>query len=91
MRMMGSMNTTLPPPDTSTFAPPQTPSDGSTGRRRFARPRDDRRIAGVCAAVARRFDLDVTTVRLVTALSILLPGPQVLAYLIGWLILPNDD
>lgn len=47
-------------------------------------------IAGVCAAIARRFGWDPTVVRLVTALSILLPGPQVLIYLICWLVIPNE-
>lgn len=84
------MDTTLPPPDSSTYVPPRD-SNWTRQRRRFARPRDDRRIAGVCAAVARRFDWDVTTVRVLTVLSILLPGPQVLAYVIAWIVLPNDD
>jgi phage shock protein C len=47
-------------------------------------------IGGVCAAVAARFNWNIRTVRLITVLSILLPGPQVLAYLILWVLIPAD-
>lgn len=56
----------------------------------LSRPRDDRMIAGVCAGIARRYGLSATTVRLLFVLSLLLPGPQVLVYLILWLLMPND-
>ncbi|GAA1863321.1 hypothetical protein GCM10009751_21440 [Myceligenerans crystallogenes] len=48
-------------------------------------------IAGVCAGVARRFGWGTTTVRVLTALSVLIPGPQVLAYIVLWVVMPNDD
>lgn len=71
-----------------------TPSVTSEGvinvNRRLARPRDDRKIAGVCAALARRFGLSTGLVRLLFVLSILLPGPQVLIYIILWIMLPNE-
>lgn len=57
---------------------------------KLTRPRNDRVIAGVCAGVARRYGWDVTIVRLVAALSILLPGPQILIYVIAWLVIPQD-
>jgi phage shock protein PspC (stress-responsive transcriptional regulator) len=41
------------------------------------RPRTGRVIGGVCAALAHRFGWDVTLVRVLAAVSILLPGPQV--------------
>jgi phage shock protein PspC (stress-responsive transcriptional regulator) len=47
-------------------------------------------IGGVCAALARRFGLSVTTVRLLFVLSCLLPGPQFIIYLILWVMLPSD-
>jgi phage shock protein PspC (stress-responsive transcriptional regulator) len=56
----------------------------------LSRPRTGRMIAGVCAAVARRFGWNVKVVRLITALSILLPGPQVLAYILLWVLIPED-
>ncbi|WP_344102509.1 PspC domain-containing protein [Myceligenerans crystallogenes] len=57
----------------------------------LSRPRQGRMIAGVCAGVARRFGWGTTTVRVLTALSVLIPGPQVLAYIVLWVVMPNDD
>jgi phage shock protein PspC (stress-responsive transcriptional regulator) len=54
------------------------------------RPRSGRVIGGVCAAIARRFGWDVTLVRVLAVLSILIPGPQVLAYIIAWAIIPGE-
>ena len=56
----------------------------------LVRPTKNRRIAGVAAALANRYGWDVSTVRLIMAASILLPGPQVLGYLIGWAIIPSE-
>ena len=50
----------------------------------------DRKIGGVCAAIARRFELDPMLVRVLTVLSIILPGPQVLAYLALWFVMPDE-
>lgn len=58
--------------------------------RRLARPRDDRWIAGVCSGLARRFGLSSGMVRLIFVVSCLLPGPQFVAYLILWALLPNE-
>ena len=58
--------------------------------RRLARPRDDRWIAGVCSGLARRFGVSAGVVRLVFVLSCLLPGPQFIAYLVLWALLPNE-
>jgi phage shock protein PspC (stress-responsive transcriptional regulator) len=56
----------------------------------LARPRRGRIIAGVCAALARRFDLKPWQVRLIFVLSCLLPGPQFLLYIALWIILPSE-
>jgi phage shock protein PspC (stress-responsive transcriptional regulator) len=45
----------------------------------------------VCAAVAQRFDLSPTLVRVLFVLSMLLPGPQVLAYIVLWIVVPSED
>ena len=47
-------------------------------------------IAGVCAALARRFGLKAWQVRVIFVLSALLPGPQVLAYIVLWIVLPAE-
>ncbi|MBI9116017.1 PspC domain-containing protein [Sanguibacter suaedae] len=56
----------------------------------LTRPRHGAMIAGVCAGLARRFNTTPTTVRVLAVVSCLLPGPQVLAYLILWVIMPRD-
>ena len=59
--------------------------------RSLVRPRDDRWIAGVCAGLARRFGTSPNTMRLVFALSCLLPGPQFIAYIALWILVPSED
>ncbi|MBA9007812.1 PspC domain-containing protein [Thermomonospora cellulosilytica] len=55
------------------------------------RPRDGRIIAGVCAGLARRFGMSPGTVRLLAVLSCLLPGPQFVAYIVLWIMLPTEE
>ena len=83
------MNATLPPPAAPIDPPHDTPRSFPTSRE-FVRPRDGRRIGGVCAAIADRNGWSRTSVRLVAVLSVLLPGPQVLAYLIAWVVMPSE-
>ena len=54
------------------------------------RPRNGKIIAGVCAALANRFGISAFLVRLIFVLSIVLPGPQVLLYLILWIVFPKQ-
>ena len=54
------------------------------------RPRTGRVLAGVCAALARRFGWDVTVVRILAVASLLLPGPQLIFYVIAWIVIPNE-
>lgn len=56
----------------------------------FVRPRHGRIFAGVCAAVARRFGVSPTLVRVLFVVSMLLPGPQVLLYLALWILIPSQ-
>lgn len=53
------------------------------------RPRSGRLIAGVCAGLAQRYGWRTSTVRVVSVLSCLLPGPQFIAYLVLWLVMPK--
>ena len=57
----------------------------------LVRPVRGRILGGVCAAVARRFGLSPTLVRLLFVLSMFLPGPQILAYLVLWIVVPSED
>ncbi|AYG05060.1 PspC domain-containing protein [Gryllotalpicola protaetiae] len=54
------------------------------------RPFEGRIIAGVCAALARRFGIRPTTVRVLFLLSCLLPGPQFIIYLAMWVLIPSE-
>lgn len=54
------------------------------------RPKSGRVIAGVCAAIARRFGWSVTLVRVLTVASVILPGPQVIVYVILWIFIPKE-
>ena len=56
----------------------------------LARPRRGRVVAGVCAGLARRFGISPWLVRLLFVLSFLLPGPQILLYLVLWVVLPSE-
>ncbi|GAA2491696.1 PspC domain-containing protein [Winogradskya humida] len=58
--------------------------------RRLARPRDDRWIAGVCSGLARRFGMSSGMMRLIFILSCLLPGTQLIVYIVLWALLPNE-
>lgn len=57
---------------------------------RLMRARDDRWIGGVCGGIAKRYSWDATLIRVLFVLSILLPGPQVLLYLVLWLVIPRE-
>jgi phage shock protein PspC (stress-responsive transcriptional regulator) len=60
---------------------------------RVVRPREDRKVAGVCAGLSRYFEVDVTVVRLIWVVLSIYPGAIVLgviAYLIAWFIIPAE-
>jgi phage shock protein C len=61
-----------------------------TARKRLVRPRADRKIAGVCAGFAEYFDVDVTLVRLVWLFIVLVGGTGLLAYVIAWIVMPEE-
>jgi len=57
---------------------------------KFYRSHDDKVIGGVCAGIAKYFRLDVTTVRLVTAVLILAAGISLVLYILIWLFTPDS-
>ncbi|GGM11426.1 MULTISPECIES: PspC domain-containing protein [Micromonospora] len=59
--------------------------------RKLVRPREGRMLAGVCAGLGKRFGMSATMVRLLFLLSLLLPGTQVIIYLVLWVLMPNED
>jgi phage shock protein PspC (stress-responsive transcriptional regulator) len=48
-------------------------------------------IAGVCSGIARRYGLSRNGLRLAFVISCVLPGPQFIAYLVLWVLMPADD
>jgi phage shock protein C len=59
--------------------------------KRLVRSTNDRKIAGVCAGIADYFDLDPTIVRVIWLLATMIPGPNIIAYLVLWLALPEGQ
>ena len=49
-----------------------------------------RYLAGVCSAIARRFGIDVTIVRVLWVLAVLVFGFGFLLYLIFWIVIPSE-
>jgi phage shock protein PspC (stress-responsive transcriptional regulator) len=61
-----------------------------TNGRTLYRPRDGRMLGGVCAGIADYFGIDRTLVRVLAVASFLIPGPQFLAYILLWVLVPNE-
>ena len=67
-----------------------TSTAGKPGRP-LSRPRDDRKIAGVCSGLARYLGIDVTLVRiLMLVFAIWPPGMGLIVYLVCWIVMPQD-
>ncbi len=60
-------------------------------RKRLIRPREGRKVAGVCAGFAEYFDLDITLVRVVWLISVFLGvGLSLIAYIVAWIVMPEE-
>ena len=58
----------------------------------LVRPRDGRVLGGVCAGLGRRFGLAPWTARLLFVLLLMvIPGSQILAYPILWILMPSEE
>jgi phage shock protein PspC (stress-responsive transcriptional regulator) len=51
----------------------------------------DRMIAGVCGGLAKYFDIDPTIVRVLFVVSIFIGGGGILAYIILWIVVPEEQ
>lgn len=69
---------------------PTAPGPGSPTRR-LTRSRDDRVLGGVASGIARYLDVDPIFVRVGFVVAAVLAGVGVLAYVAGWLLIPEDD
>ncbi len=61
-----------------------------TSRSELVRPRRGRWIAGVCLALAQHFGWDPAVVRVIWLLMFLFAGAGGLAYIILWIVIPNE-
>jgi phage shock protein C len=55
----------------------------------LTRPRYPRMIAGVCSGLALHYGWDLSLVRVICALMIVLTGVGLVAYLAAWIIIPE--
>jgi len=58
--------------------------------RGLVRPRQGRVVAGVLVGLANRFGVSPGAARILFVLSMLLPGPQILAYIALWILMPSE-
>ncbi len=58
--------------------------------KRLYRSTKDRMIGGVAAGLAEYFQIDPTIVRVIFVVTLFLGGSGVLAYLILWIVVPED-
>lgn len=65
---------------------------GSARRRPLERPRQGRKIAGVCLAFANSIDVDVTLVRVLWVVATLMTGVLcgIVAYLAAWILIHEE-
>jgi phage shock protein C len=54
------------------------------------RSKMNRKIAGVCGGIAEYFDIDPIIVRLLTLILVLSVGSGLIAYIIAWIIVPEE-
>ena len=69
----------------------QTPIPRQPGSKRLVRSREDRWLGGVCGGVAAYAGIDANLVRLLVVLGTVLGfGSLALAYLVAWIIIPQE-
>ena len=74
-------------------APATGTAAGSAGSvtGKLVRPKNGRKIAGVCAAFANAYGWDLTVVRIVTLLLALCACGGGLAYIVCWICIPDEE
>jgi phage shock protein C len=63
---------------------------GVVARKRLVRPRNGRKIAGVCVGFAEYFDVDVTLVRIVWLVCAIFGLFGFIGYAIAWIVMPEE-
>jgi len=59
-------------------------------RGQLTRPRYNRIVAGLCAGLAQHYGWDFSLVRVICALLIVFTGVGLIAYLIAWIVVPEE-
>ena len=72
-----------------TAPPPGAPPIGDS--RRLYRSVTDRKLGGVCAGLADYLGMDVSLVRVLAAISIIFYGIGLVAYLVAWIVIPEEQ
>jgi phage shock protein C len=62
----------------------------SMARTRLVRPRQGRKVAGVCLGFAEYFDIDVTVVRIVWLVTAIMTCVGFIPYVIAWIVMPEE-
>jgi phage shock protein C len=66
--------------------------NSGSGSKVLVRKRNGRMVAGVCAGLADYLGSDVTLVRvIVAAIAVLTGGAGILAYVVAWAIIPEEN
>ncbi|GEM_PF-783810 len=64
----------------------------NVGNRRMVRPIVGRKVGGVCLAIANYLSTDVTLIRVIAVLMLLIPPfPAGLVYVIFWIVVPSEE
>ncbi|MGB8952344.1 MAG: PspC domain-containing protein [Candidatus Aminicenantales bacterium] len=58
---------------------------------RWTRSRNNKMLLGICAGLAKQFNIDVTLIRLAFIIATIAGGWGILAYLILWPLMPWED
>lgn len=59
-------------------------------KKRLYKSRSDQKLDGVCAGIAKYFDVDPTVIRLAWVLFSALGGSGILAYIVCALVIPRE-
>jgi len=87
---MPEINRYCPQCGTATKKAGFTSETGRPGRM-LSRSRDDRKVAGVCAGIARYMGIDVTLVRILFLVFALWPPTAgLIVYIVCWIVMPQD-
>lgn len=59
--------------------------------KRLTRDTKNQKIAGVCAGLAKYFNVDPTLVRVLWIISVCALGTGILAYAVCWFVMPEEE